>query len=555
MITSVHPNADRVNNTINSNCLAKKVKPILAERWLGTFLREISSPQLILGMTAAGFGSRLGRLAGGLFARSQGWGSLGLWAGSRGAGLISEAGAFSAASLLSHSATPGHPASGFTDLFASSLVMFSSLGVARGLVGGHSAVRLLGASYAGILGNHLLQQHVLHWEELQSWDKLLPESLAETLTFAAGGHVAGAVMSRSVGPLGRALDFTIEKVERPRLPFDGGLREFVGVPFKISAGDSNQGSEFSRPHFMKPGGGEGSGRPGSTGITGSFLEPTHPGKMNPFEINHPLQFIRRMSDANLGFATRLQQGNMEFLWRVSDSIEPHLEMYLSALNQVAKRIVLDKPRTVCFKLEAEPTKPGFTFVKPSPTEPFVRLDETSATPVTPSSPEALAMAKSLPPIKPSVTAQSGSFFLRAQEILNQGVQRVRQSARSILPPPREQEPTRPVGIGTETRVRTPIKTVKELWDEVTEWIDPLRGMRGKSAREPNRIVEETELKEVFYLPESPLTQKDLNLMRTILIYIPDGKKLRIHDLNGEAVWEIWTEFGEPKFKKISGGEK
>jgi hypothetical protein len=104
-------------------------------------------------------------------------------------------------------------------------------------------------------------------------------------------------------------------------------------------------------------------------------------------------------------------------------------------------------------------------------------------------------------------------------------------------------------------VRTPIKTVKELWDEVTEWIDPLRGMRGKSAREPNRIVEETELKEVFYLPESPLTQKDLNLMRTILIYIPDGKKLRIHDLNGEAVWEIWTEFGEPKFKKISGGEK
>jgi hypothetical protein len=156
------------------------------------------------------------------------------------------------------------------------------------------------------------------------------------------------------------------------------------------------------------------------------------------------------------------------------------------------------------------------------------------TPVVPSSPEALASAKKMASISPSTRSQSSAFFLRAQEILAQGQSSQRD---------------------TNTKLRAPLKNARELWDEVIGWIKPPRNTQTGNLEPLNRLSEESETKEIYYLPESPLTEMDLNQMRSMLIYIPDGKKLKIYDVTGNSTWEIWTEFGDPKIKKIPEGKE
>lgn len=516
--------------------------PLLVERGSRILLREITSPKLMLEMTAAGMGFRLGRLAGGLFARWKGMQSLSLWAASRGTGLVSEAGAFSGMAYALSSSVAGEASPAYGDMFRSSMVMFSSLHLARGLLGSNSMGRALAATYGGIFANHYLQQNFLHWEKQQAWSAVMRQSLSETVTFTLGARVAGLFLGRALSPMERSLDLAIGKMEGPRSPLVVEVLQEAGTGAKIPSLRWEWERLFGHRLHMKSTGEGGSSKP-----TGTFLNPTEAGKRSPLELTNELQFPRRIEDPELKFFERLAEGDIDFDWRVMAAIEPQIKIYLMRLNFSAKKQGFKRVRSIRFRFPDDPKLLDVVLIKSGVDQPFIRLDDGIKTPSVPSSPVAQSIARIFPRAQPPPSSRSGSHFRQAAKLLNEPPSSPTSSSTNNPPPRSEPKPRAKPPTETKTSVAPPIHTVQGLWAEVKSWLSPPKkiGEGGKAKQ-----IKVEDVKNIFYIPETPLTQMHLNQMRTILIYIPEGNKLRIHDGTGNKTWEIRTdEYGELHFKE------
>jgi hypothetical protein len=248
--------------------------------------------------------------------------------------------------------------------------------------------------------------------------------------------------------------------------------------------------------------------------TGSFLRPTEPGTLNPFEINHPLQFGRRIDDPNLHFAERLVQGDLDFYWKFDMPIEPHLALYLRLVNALAERIELGQARTIRFLLPGDPNHPGYALVKSNPEDPFIRLGETTLTPA----PDFAKQAGTLPMFRLGEEvqqAQAGSHFQRATEILEQGLSGAATGG-DVTSSPRSSPRRQGAGAG---KVRT-LQTNEEIWEAMKQFV---KVEVGEGGREISRG-------EVNVLRDRPLAPMELTQIKGFLIYLQSGRTFKINDL-------------------------
>lgn len=520
------------------SALAAPGAPVPAAAQVNGFFQEITQPCFLLEMAAAGMGYRLGRLLGGGLARGSRAGAATRWGISRATALLAEAGAFSATALALNPTPAGSPPLEFKEIFRSSLLMFSSLRAARKIFGGRAAAEALAAAYGGVLGNHLLQQKLLHWERPHdSWMSLARHGLSETLVFYAGAYVAGRFLAKPLAPLERALNLSIRKVELP--PFRGPAWQAAGVPpslpplrFKPSP------ARVERSHMISfSEGGDAPRKP-----TGTFLRPLDADKINPFELDHPLEFSRRATRPKYQFAQRLAQGDMEFIWKGTDPLEPHLEFFLKVLNQVARNSGLQHPRTLRFLTVSPGPTQSYALVKLSPEEPFIRWDKAPVAVNAPPPPSPRGIGRVALVSMSVPVPRSPSRFPQAEAVIRETVHTLR-SRKDTLPFPPPLEVKAPAPSTSRAKPELTIPSPQELWHEVKAFID--------RSNDPHAVPEsgETKIREFFYLPERRLSSTDIAQMETLLAYIPDGTILKIHDLTGQSTWEIWTEFGELRFLK------